>query len=35
MMIKKALKGTRIFDLVGKENMGPAKSFFSDKYKKQ
>ena len=32
---KVALKGTRIFDLVGKEDMAKAKSFFSDKYKKQ
>ncbi|MBG09381.1 MAG: Flp pilus assembly protein CpaB [Halobacteriovoraceae bacterium] len=32
---KVALKGTRMFDLVGKENMAKAKSFFSEKYKKQ
>ena len=31
---KVALKGTRIFDLVGKEDMAKAKSFFSNKYKK-
>ena len=32
---KVALKGTRMMDLVGKENMAKAKSFFQEKYKKQ